>query len=190
LKDDLLDFSERYHELEHFYNHQRPSWEKLRKARERFQLNRLELDRDAQAGPALKRMQEILSAPCPYGLVKEAEGLTGTVGTVNSALLTERRQQAVQKIDGHYATMTKDMASVNADPTLRAACLKPLETLRQQVVQEESLRASQSTYLTPASPGLRSSSESRARSRWPRAVGRGRSLWWSRSRGSSGRLRW
>jgi hypothetical protein len=139
LKDDLLDFAERYHDLEHFYDHQRPTWEKLRKASERFQLNRLELERDAQAGPALKRMQEILSAPSPYGLVKEAEGLIATVGAVNSALLTERRKQAVQKIDGHYATLTKDMAAVNGDPALRAACLKPLETLRQRVEQEESI---------------------------------------------------
>ena len=40
---------------------------------DRFQLNRLELEQDAKAGPALKRMQEILSAPSPYGLIQEAE---------------------------------------------------------------------------------------------------------------------
>ena len=56
LKKDLLDFAERYHDLEHFYDHQKPTWEKLRKANERFQLNRLELERDAQAAPALQRI--------------------------------------------------------------------------------------------------------------------------------------
>jgi hypothetical protein len=139
LKNDLLDFAERYHDLEHFYDHQRATWEKLRKATERFQLNRLELERDAQAAPALRRMLEILSAPSPYGLLKDAEGLIGTVSALNSALLTDRRKQAVQKIDGHYATLTKDMAAVNGDAGLRVACLKPLETLRQQVEGQESI---------------------------------------------------
>jgi hypothetical protein len=139
LKNDLLDFAERYHDLEHFYGHQRATWEKLRKASERFQLNRLELERDGQAAPALRRMQEILSAPCPYGLLKDAEGLIATVGAVNSALLTDRRKQTVGKIDGHYATLTKDMAAVNGDAGLRVACLKPLESLRQQVEGQESI---------------------------------------------------
>jgi hypothetical protein len=139
LKNDLLDFAERYHDLEHFYDHQRATWEILRKANERFKLNRLELERDAQAAPALRRMQEILSAPCPYGLLKDAEGLIATVSTVNSALLTDRRKQAVGKIDGHYATLTKDIAAVNGDASLRAVCLKPLETLRQQVEGQESI---------------------------------------------------
>jgi hypothetical protein len=61
------------------------------------------------------------------------------VGAVNSALLTDRRKQAVGKIDGHYATLTKDMAAVNGDAGLRVACLKPLEALRQQVEAQESI---------------------------------------------------
>ena len=84
-------------------------------------------------------MQEILAAPSPYGLIKEAEGLIATVSRVNSALLTDCRKQAIEKIDGHYATLTKDMAAVKGDACLRAACLKPLELLQQQVEQEESI---------------------------------------------------
>src|SRR5205823_4166949 len=139
LKSDLLDFAERYHDLENFYDHQKPTWEKLRKANERFQLNRLELERDAQAGPALKRIGEILAAPAPYGLLKDAESLISTVAAVNSALLSARRQEAVAKIDGHYATLTKDIAAGGGDPARRAACLRPLEALRQQVEKEEGL---------------------------------------------------
>ncbi len=139
LRKDLLDAADRYHDLEHFYGHQKPTWEKLRKAHAAFQLNRLELERDTQAGPALKRMQDILSAPSPYALIKDADGLIATVGGVNSALLADRRKRAGEKIDAHYGTLTKDIAAVNGDPTLRGACLKPLETLKQQVEGEESL---------------------------------------------------
>src|SRR3984957_5262995 len=95
LKKDLLDLADHFNDLEHFYDHQKPTWEKLRKAHGTFQLNRLELERDAQAGPALKRMQEILSAPNPYGLVKEADALINTVNAVNLSLLKALRTQAI-----------------------------------------------------------------------------------------------
>ena len=32
LKNDLLDLADQFHDLEHFYDHQKPTWEKLRKA--------------------------------------------------------------------------------------------------------------------------------------------------------------
>ena len=105
LKKDLLDLADQFHDLEHFYDHQKPTWEKLRKAHGAFQLNRLELEKDAQAGPALKRMQEILSARSPYGLIKEADALINTVSAVNSSLLTGRRTQAIARIDAHIATL-------------------------------------------------------------------------------------
>ena len=139
LRKDLIDFAERYHDLEHFYEHQKPTWEKLRRATEKFNLNALDLERDAQAGPALKRMKEILAAPAPYGLLKDTDTLVTTVDAINSALLTGRRKQAVGKIDGPYATLTKEIATVHGDAALRVSCLKPLELLKQQVGQEESL---------------------------------------------------
>jgi hypothetical protein len=139
VKKDLLDLADQYHDLEHFYDHQKPTWEKLRRANEKYQLNRLELERDAQAGPALKRMQEILSARGPYGIIKEADALINTVNAVNSSLLTGRRTQAIAKIDSHIATLNKDVAAAQGEASLRTACIKPLDVLREQVEREESL---------------------------------------------------
>ena len=139
LKKDLLDLADQFHDLEHFYDYQKATWEKLRKAHVTFQLNRLELERDAQAGPALKRMQEILSAKSPFGLIKEADALINTVNAVNSSLLTGRRAQAIAKIDAVIATLNKDVAAAQGDAGLRSACLKALEALKEQVQKEESL---------------------------------------------------
>ena len=139
LKKDLLDLADQFHDLEHFYDHQRPTWEKLRKAHGAFQLNRLELEKDAQAGPALKRMHEILSAKSPYGLIKEADALINSVNAVNSALLTGRRTQAIAKIDAHIATLNKDIAAAQGEAGLGSAWIKPLEDLKEQVQKEESL---------------------------------------------------
>jgi DNA repair ATPase RecN len=138
-KDALLDSAEQFSDLHQFYESQKPTWEKLRKAYDRFQLNHLELERNAQAGPALRRMGEILTAPSPYGLIREADGLITTVDTVNSVLVNERRRQAVKKIDEHIANLSKDIATAKGDASLQAACLRPLEALRQQVTSEESL---------------------------------------------------
>jgi hypothetical protein len=139
LKNDLLDLADQFHDLEHFYDHQKPTWEKLRRAHAAFQLNRLELEKDAKAGPALKRMQEILSAHSPYGLIKEADALIQTVDAVNSSLLTGRRTQAAAKIDALIGTLNKDIAAAKGEAALRDACIKPLETLKEQVQKEESL---------------------------------------------------
>ena len=78
-------------------------------------------------------MQEVLSARSPYELIKDADALINAVNAVNSSLLTGRRTQAIAKIDAHIATLNKDMAAAQGEASLRAACLKPLEALREQV---------------------------------------------------------
>jgi DNA repair ATPase RecN len=138
-KDEVRDLADQFAELQDFYERQKPTWEKLRKASDRFQLNRLELARDPQAGPALRRMQEILQAASPYGLIKEADGLINTVSTVNTTLVSAAHEQALEKIDGYIATLTHEVEAAKGDTTLRSACLKPLELLRNQVETGDSL---------------------------------------------------
>jgi hypothetical protein len=58
---------------------------------------------------------------------------------VNSSLLTGGRTQAIAKIDAHIATLNKDIAAAQGEAGLRAACIKPLEALKEQVQKEESL---------------------------------------------------
>jgi hypothetical protein len=138
-KSDLLDLADDFRDLEQFYDYQKPTWDKLRKEHERFRLNQLELERDAQAAVALKRMQEILAAASPYGLIKEAEGLINTVGTVNTALVSEGRKQTSEKIATLISTLAKEVASVKGDERLATSCLKPLENLRGRAEAETSL---------------------------------------------------
>jgi hypothetical protein len=55
------------------------------------------LDKDATAAGALKRIQEILAAPAPYGMIKDAESLIQTVEGVNTALVQEHRRKALEE---------------------------------------------------------------------------------------------
>lgn len=137
-KDDLLELSDDFHDLEHFYDHQKPTWDKLRSAANRFQQNQLELDQDAKAAPALKRMQEILQQKEPYSNIKEADGLIATVETINTALVSGRRCEALAKIDHNIAEITTELAAAQA-AALQSACLGPLERLRKQVESQESV---------------------------------------------------
>ncbi|MBM3946884.1 MAG: hypothetical protein FJ315_05735 [SAR202 cluster bacterium] len=139
LKAELLELADDYHDLKNFYDHQKPAWEKLRKASDRFQLNRLELERDPKAAPALKRIHDILNAPCPYNLIKDGDGLIQTVSGVNDALVSARRAEALTIIDAQTAEIAKELDAVNADAGLRTTCLQPVQALRKQVEREQSL---------------------------------------------------
>jgi len=139
LADDLSEFADQYHHLDHFYNHQREIWDKLRKAKDRFNLNRLELEQDETAVHALQRMSTILKATAPYELIKEIEGLIGTVEKVNTALVEEKRSRALDILDERLARLTADVGAVKGDAALSGACLDPLQKLRQRLAREESL---------------------------------------------------
>ena len=136
---DLLELSDAFHDLKHFYEHQRPMWDKLRTASSRFGLNRMELERDDAAGSALRRISEILAAPHPYNLVKEADGLIRTVGDVNEALLSKRRGKAVASITAHTNAVSTDIVEAGGDDALKSALLAPLENLIKQVEAYESV---------------------------------------------------
>ncbi len=139
LKAELLELTDDFHDLKNFYDHQKPAWEKLRKASERFQLNRMELERDSKAAPALKRIHEILNAPCPYNLIKEGDALIQTVSGVNDALVSARRAEALKVIDTQVTEVGKELESVKADAALKTACLQPVQELRKQVERDQSL---------------------------------------------------
>ena len=138
-KADLLDLSEEFHDIDNFYQHQKPTWEKLRKAHDRFSLNRLELERDEQACKAFNRMREILSAPSPYNLVHEAEGLISTVEAINTGIVSKRRESAFSRIDELRKQLSDELEKVSGDDSLCSNCLRPLESLRKSVEKQESV---------------------------------------------------
>ena len=138
-RDALLDLADGFRDIENFYEHQRLVWDKLRTASVRFEPNRMELERDESAGAALRRMGEILAAPSPYELVKEAEGLIRTVSEVNEELLSERRVQVLATIAEQTASVRAEVSTAGGDESFKTTCLKPLEYLARTVATHDSL---------------------------------------------------
>jgi hypothetical protein len=138
-KSDWEELAENYRDLQNFYGSQKPTWDKLRAAHSRFTLNRMELERDEQAARALQRMHDILVAPAPYGLIREADDLIRRVADVNDALVSQRRESAVSSIQAQTELVQRDLDSADANESLRETCLGPLQRLRIQTATQASL---------------------------------------------------
>ena len=138
-KNDLLDLADDLHELRNFYRHQRQAWDQLLEAKQRFKANRNELEQEAGAGAALKRIQQILDARSPYGMVKEAAGLIQQIAQVNDALIAEHRNQVLPEIDKQLGKVQIELDAAQADHDLRNQCLYPLQQLKKQVEAQTSL---------------------------------------------------
>lgn len=138
-KDDFLDLADSVAELQNFYDAQKPTWDKLRKARQGFDLNRYELVKDDDAAAGLKRIEEILAAESPYGMIKDAETLISRVGEINNRLIQSRRDHAITLIDGHISKVKAELEAVGASPQLRNQCLHPVQSIRRSVETEGSI---------------------------------------------------
>lgn len=107
-KNELLDLAEDVNDLSDFYTNQRATWEKLQKAmRGSFKDNRQVLEVDADVKAALVRMDEILAAERPYGILRETDALIQTVNNFNNQVVADRRAQAVQQVDEKIAQITR-----------------------------------------------------------------------------------
>lgn len=134
----LDDLAYDYADLNHFYTYQRPQWDRLAKAYERFTSNRPQLEQDTAVTAALGRMQDILQANNPYKILSEAEGLIEKVETVNKVLVEQARAKSLAAIDRISAGLEAKLAPLDS-AGLATACLARLGSLRESVGKDESV---------------------------------------------------
>jgi hypothetical protein len=99
----------------------------------------MELERDVVAGPAFKRMHEILTSKAPYKLIQEAENLIQTVEAVNASLVKTKKAEALAAIEKAANTISREIDAVKADQELRQRCVSPIQDLRSQVESQNSI---------------------------------------------------
>ena len=128
-KADLLDVADDIQDLQGFYVNQKHSWEELRAAVEALSQNRLQLEADGEAGPALARMEVILATPRPYNLLAEVAGLIHTARQVNDRLVADAKGPAVVDIQGLLDRVVEELAKVSADAALRSLATDELAKL-------------------------------------------------------------
>lgn len=138
-KEDLLDTDDNHQELSHFFTNQKPVWDKLIAAQQQFEPNRPELEKDNEAKTALQRLEAIRTAPSPFGLLQEVEGLVSKIDQVNTAAIAKVRTHALDYIDKQIERVTTDLDAAKADANTRNRCLHPLQTIRQGAETQTSL---------------------------------------------------
>ena len=138
-KANLIQLSDDFHDLEHFFESQKPTWDKLLKAEQQFSLNQRQLEQDEEAKKALDRIKVIRSAAEPYSMVHEVDPLVRTVQQVNDKLINEQRTQSLGQIEAQIEAIRQELKAAGDDPTLSSSCLKPLESLKSQATGQTSL---------------------------------------------------
>jgi hypothetical protein len=128
-KEELTALQEDIQDLNGFYKNQRHSWDVLRDAFDELSQNRLQLEVHPDAGPAFRRMEEILAHPKPYAMLHQAAALTHTAKGVNDQLLAEVRGPAVASIQGLVEEVKQELDKASASETLRTSALTELNKL-------------------------------------------------------------
>ncbi len=136
---ELLELAEDFHELSEFYKNQKHSWEGLRAAVEELAQNRLQLEAHADAGPALRRMEEILAAPRPYGQLPQVAALSDTARKVNGELVAGARGPAVLEITRLIERVKAELDKVSADGSLRKSATEELQKLLLTATEDTSI---------------------------------------------------
>ncbi|WP_417377383.1 BREX system P-loop protein BrxC [Gimesia maris] len=136
---ELLQLSDDFHDLQHFFESQKPTWDKMLKAEQQFSLNQRQLEQDEDAKKALDRIKVIRTAAEPYGMVHEVDPLVASIQKVNDKLVTEQRTKSLEVIEAQIAAIRQELKAVGGDPIISSSCLKPLESLKNQVGGQTSL---------------------------------------------------
>jgi len=138
-KEDLKETSGDLYELKDFYTNQKSTWETLRKAMDRFKPNQSTLEKDMDADKAMQRMSQILSAPSPYGMLKDVNDLVSRVEAVNNALIDKKRESAIQEVENKIGQISTLLKNHNADPDFSNKSLYPLQEIKKKILTEYSI---------------------------------------------------
>ncbi len=139
-KKDLEDLHENLHDLNNFYTTQISTWDTLQETMQgSFKDNRQELDMFPIAKSALGKMEQILKAPAPYGMLKDVKALIESVNTINSQLVKENHESAINSIDNKIAQLQQQLISIKADAHLSNQVLYPLQNLKKLIQAETSI---------------------------------------------------
>jgi hypothetical protein len=130
----LDEFAEDLENLSDFFARQFDTWKQLSLAlNSKFKANVQVLDKDADAAPALTKLNEIYNSNNPYNQLKDVSGLIAKVEKANLAMLEKRRSHALSRVDVRIQLIESELESSHAEPVLRNKALYALQECRKQI---------------------------------------------------------
>jgi hypothetical protein len=141
-KDDFLDLEEDYRDLHEFFSNQLHTWQQLQQALRRFEKNKQVLGMDDKAHKALAELHAIEQSAAPYNQLHKVAVLVETVESVNAAILTDKRNHALARVDEKIAQLQAEIAKSDIDtPELSHRLLRPLQLIKAELESETSISA-------------------------------------------------
>ncbi|WP_223533030.1 BREX system P-loop protein BrxC [Pseudomonas sp. BF-R-30] len=139
-KDDFLDLEEDYRDLHEFFTNQLHTWQQLQQALRRFDKNKPALDKDEKARKALADLKAIEQNTTPYGQLHQVATLVETVEATNAAILTEKRQHALVRVDEKITQLQAEIAKSGIETAeLSNRLLRPLQLVKADLETETSI---------------------------------------------------
>ena len=139
-KDDFLDLEEDYRDLHEFFTNQLHTWQQLQQALRRFDKNKPALDKDEKARKALAELKAIEQNNTPYGQLHQVANLVETIEAINGAILTEKRQHALIRVDEKITQLQAEIAKSGIDTAeLSNRLLRPLQLVKADLETETSI---------------------------------------------------
>ncbi|WP_005031444.1 BREX system P-loop protein BrxC [Holophaga foetida] len=138
-KNDLLDGGEDFHTLSHFFGSQRPTWDRMRKAYGKFELNRLQIEEEEAGKVALRRLKEILQMAHPYTSIMEGPDLIAKLEGIQNLLVAQHRQQTKGKIAGLLTSLGQDAERLHVSGSVFEGCVAALKGLLDRMDRQESI---------------------------------------------------
>ena len=139
-KDDYLDLEEDYRDLHEFFTNQLHTWQQLQQALSRFDKNKPALEGDNKARTALLELQAIEQSAAPYNQLHKVTGLVEAVEAINAAILTEKREHALARVDEKIAQLQAEIAKSSIETSeLSNRLLRPLQLVKADLETETSI---------------------------------------------------
>ncbi len=138
-RDRLITSANTFNDINGFYTTQRLQWDELRDAVSRFEINSFDLENSEDIRAALIRMREILGAPAPYGIIREAASLIQKVGQANDKLIADARGKASNVISTLAERSVKEAEGIKASPKDIERTSRAYSAVGERLESEESI---------------------------------------------------
>lgn len=139
-KNDYLELEEDYHDVHEFFTNQLTVWQQLKTAIINFDKNKQALEKDPKAAPALTELKRIQANDNPYNMLSKVTGLISTVNLVNDALIAEKRNHAIERIEQKIGVIKQEIENSGISSVeLSNRLLRPLQLIKQELENEVSI---------------------------------------------------
>ncbi len=139
-KADYQDLEEDYRDIHEFFTNQLSTWQQLQTALENFDKNKQALEKDEKANKALAELRSIERAEAPYANLHKVAGMISTVKSVNDALLQEKREYAIARVDERIKQLQGEIENSGmGSADLSNRLLYPLQLIKEDIAKQTSI---------------------------------------------------